>query len=148
MNESQFELIEEDGQSQFKLEDILYQAVTEVFKSPQKNDEIDWINYNKIFEKVYFRGLNGLIPIEDLNNERRDNSDKTEQKISGVEESKKQIILDISLLNGKKNLENDEIREESTLKKEEDNIIKNDDLAIISSDKKNKKINIFDLIKQ
>ena len=138
MNESQFELIEEDGQSQFKLEDILYQAVTEVFKSPQKNDEIDWINYNKIFEKVYFRGLNGLIPIEDLNNERRDNSDKTEQKISGVEESKKQIILDISLLNGKKNLENDEIREESTLKKEEDNIIKNDDLAIISSDKKNK----------
>ena len=145
MNESQSELIEieEDGQSQFILfedkEDILYQAVTKIFKSPQENDEIDWINYNKIFEKVYYRDyrdLNELIPFENLNNE--NNSDKTEQKISGVEESKKQIILDISLLYGKKNLKNDEIREESTLKKEEDNIIKNDDLAIISSDKKNK----------
>ena len=94
--------------------------------------------YNKIYEKVYYRDLNELTPVEKLNNENIDNSDKTEQKISGVEESKKQIILDISLLNGKKNLENDEIREESTLKKEEDNIIKNDDLAIISSDKKNK----------
>ena len=145
MNESQFELIEieEDGQSQFKLiedkEDILYQAVTKIFKSPQKIDEIDSINENKILEKIYYRDyrdLNELIPFENLNNE--NNSDKTEQKISGVEESKKQIILDISLLNGKKNLENDEIREESTLKKKEDNIIKNDDLAIISSDKKNK----------
>ena len=127
MYESQFKLIEDE-------EVILNQAVTEAFKPRQKIDEIDSINENTI----YFRGLNELIPIEDLNNERRDNSDKTEQKISGVEESKKQIILDISLLNGKKNLENDEIREESTLKKEEDNIIKNDDLAIISSDKKNK----------
>ena len=145
MNESQFELIEieEDGQSQFKLiegeEDILCRAVTKIFGSPQKNDEIDWIDYDKIFKKVYhrdYRDLNELIPFEKLNNE--NNSDKTEQKISGVEELKKQIILDISLLNGKKNLENDEIREESTLKKEEDNIIKNDDLANISSDKINK----------
>ena len=145
MNESQFELIEieEDGQSQFKLiedkEDILYQAVTKIFKSPQENDEIDWINYNKLFEKVYYRDyrdLNELTPFEKLNNE--NNSDKTEQKISGVEELKKQIILDISLLYGKKNLKNDEIREESTLKKEEDNIIKNDDLANISPYKINK----------
>ena len=142
MNESQFELIEieEDGQSQFKLiedkEDILYQAVTKIFKSPQKNDEIDSINENKILEKIYYRDPNEPTPDENLNNE--NNSDKTEQKISGVEESKKQIILDISLLYGKKNLKNDEIREESTLKKEEDNIIKNDDLANISSDKINK----------
>ena len=147
MNESQFELIEieEDGQSQFKLiedkEDILYQAVTKIFKSPQENDEIDWINYNKLFEKVYYRDyrdLNELTPFEKLNNENIDNSDKTEQKISGVEESKKQIILDKGLLFGKKKLENDEIREESTLKIKEDNIIKNDDLANISSDKINK----------
>ena len=89
MNESQLELIEneEDGQSQFKLiedkGDILYQAVTKIFKSPQKNDEIDWNNKNKIFEKVYYRDyrdLNELIPFENLNNE--NNSDKTEQKIS------------------------------------------------------------------
>ena len=127
MYESQFKLIEDE-------EVILNQAVTEAFKPRQKIDEIDSINENTI----YFRGLNELIPIEDLNNERRDNSDKTEQKISGVEEYKKQIILDISLLIGKKKLQNDEIREESTLKIKEDNIIKNDDLAIISSDKKNK----------
>ena len=145
MNESQSELIEieEDGQSQFILfedkEDILYQAVTKIFGSPQKKDEIDWIDYDKIFKKVYhrdYRDLNELIPFEKLNNE--NNSDKTEQKISGVEESKKQIILDKGLLFGKKKLENDEIREESTLKKEEDNIIKNDDLANISPYKINK----------
>ena len=72
MNESQFELIviEEDTRTQFKLiedkKDILYQAVTKIFKSPQENDEIDWINYNKLFEKVYYRDyrdLNELIPI-------------------------------------------------------------------------------------
>ncbi len=83
--------------------------MTKIFKSPQKNDEIDSINENKTPEKIYYRDPNEPTPDENLNNE--NNSDKTEQKISGDEELKKQIILDIRLLNGKKNLKNDEIRE-------------------------------------
>ena len=130
MNNYQFELIE-------NIEELLFQEVQKCFNLNQKYYEFDSFNEEKVYKRIYFNDpKEKLIPYENLKDEVKDNLDKTEQKISVSEEEKKQIILDITLLNEKKNLKNYEIKRDSTLKKEEDNKLKYNNLADVSSYKK------------
>ena len=137
MNNFQVELIQ----------DKEYQSVLEIFKFCPNNYEIDSIEEKEEFDKRLYcikaaKNTNNyfdkIVPEEIIKPEEIiDNFNKTEQKVSEFEE-KNQIILDRSLLIGKKNLENYEVKEDSSLKKEEDNKLKNDELTNVPFNKQEK----------